>query len=87
MGSGLGDAGPLVVTDHLGDHKPKETLTEARVKVALFGEPPEPGDLDLFTVGISRRETGRGLVLADGLRDLKTLREQQDQCRINVVDA
>ena len=25
MGSGVGDASPLVVTDHFGDHKPKET--------------------------------------------------------------
>ncbi len=75
MGSGLGDAGPLVVTDHLGDHKSKETLAEAGVEVGLFGEPPESGDLDLLTVGISGRETSCSLVLADSLGDLETLRE------------
>ncbi len=87
MGSGLGDASPLVVTDHFGDHKPKETLAEARVEIGLFREPAESSDLDLLTVGISGRETSCGLVLADGLGDLETLREQQDQCRIDVVDA
>ena len=45
------------MTDHLGDHKPKETLTEARVEIGLFGKPPEAGDLDLLAVGISGRET------------------------------
>ena len=87
MDSGFDDASPLVVTDHLGDHKPKEALAEAGIEVGLFGEPPESGDLDLLTVGISGRETSCSLVFADGLGDLETLREQQDQRCIDVVDA
>ena len=71
MDSGLRDASPLVVTDHLGDHKPKEALAEAGIEVGLFGEPPESGDLDLLAVGISGRETSCSLVFADGLGDLE----------------
>ena len=35
MDSELRDASPLVVTDHLGDHKPKEALAEAGIEDAV----------------------------------------------------
>ena len=71
MDSGLRDASPLVVTDHLGDHKPKEALAEAGIEVGLFGEPPESGDLDLLAVGIAGGRPAAALYSPTALVTLK----------------
>src|SRR5450830_1648607 len=89
--SGLRDRRPvgdgLVVADDLFDDEGQELLGEHRVEVRLVGELAQPRDLPRLSPEVRRRQPSRGLEHADLLRRLEPLRQQVDECRVDVVDA
>ncbi len=83
--SGL--AKPLVMPDHFVDNEPEKFFGEFGIEIGFRRQSPQPRDLGLLAPRIGGRHSGRGLVLADCLRHLEPFGEQEDERRIDIVDA
>ncbi len=77
----------FVVADDLVDHEAQELFGEIRVEPRRLGERPQAGDLLGLARGVGRGQAGGRLVAPDRLGDLEPLGEQEDQRRVDIVDA
>ena len=75
-----------MVVDDLGDDEVQELLRERRVKMRLFSQSSQPGDLNLFALGVGRRHPGFCFELTHLLGELKSLGQKVHERGIDVVD-
>jgi octaprenyl-diphosphate synthase len=83
----LGLAHPFVMADHLVDDEAQELLGKIGVKLGCLGQIAQAGDLALLAARVGGRQAMLGLVRAHRLRDLEPFGEQEDERRVDIVDA
>lgn len=77
----------LMVADHLVDDEAQEFLGEVWVEMCGFGQTAQPCNLFTLAPRIGGRQAGIGLVPAHRLRHLEAFGQQEDERRIDIVDA
>ncbi len=75
------------MANHLVDDEAQEFLGKFGVEIGIARQRTQPGDLRLLPARIGGGQVVLRLVPADRLRHLEPLGEQEDQRRIDIVDA
>ena len=75
-----------MVADDFADHEAQELFSEIGVEARGCGQGAQALDLARLTLGVGGRQIQARLDVSDALRAAKTLSQDMNQGRINVVD-